>query len=238
MVLDDMKERPILFSSPMVRAILEGRKTQTRRVVNFGKNAISPNGPYIEDGPPGSLKHAIHEGQKISTRAACLYGVPGDRLWVKEGWRPRIAHSCAMNTCDCGDVSIKYMADGEERYFPDGSMPDEWTMPKAASKHSVTCLFMPRWASRITLEITDVRIQRVQEISEEDAKAEGLRIHENPNCSLGCGRYMYTAFPGAHSLWELDARTAFKNLWDSINGKKHPWSSNPCVWALTFRRVQ
>lgn len=97
---------------------------------------------------------------------------------------------------------------------------------------------MPRWASRITLEITEVRAQRLQDISEADAIAEGLRIHENPKCALGVGKFMYTAFPGDHSLWCLDAKTAFYNLWDSINAKRgFGWDKNPWVWVLTFRKA-
>jgi hypothetical protein len=87
------------------------------------------------------------------------------------------------------------------------------------------------------LEITEVRVERLQEITEEDAVSEGLRIHENPDCQIGCGRYMYTAVPGDHSLWELDAKNAYKNLWESINGSGS-WAVNPWVWALTFKRVK
>ena len=125
-----------------------------------------------------------------------------------------------MNTCDCADVVIKYAADGEERYFPDLSMPTEWTMPKAAAKNTVTAMFMPRWASRITLEITDVRVQRVQAISVEDCIAEGMSttLREHEACTDLVDQYHY--------------------LWDGLNAKRgFGWDANPWVWAISFRRV-
>jgi len=159
-----MKERPIIFSAPMVRAILDGRKTQTRRVVTFNAShrvQLAHKNWHIED-PDAIL--------------ACPYGVPGDRLWVRETWRG-------------GDIIC---------YGPHYHADEEWH--KNAGWKSPMC--MPRWASRITLEITDVRVQRLQDISEEDAQAESA-----------------------------------KEFWDSIDGKSHPWSSNPWVWVVTFKRV-
>ena len=153
-----MKERPILFSAPMVMAILAGTKTQTRRVIK----------------------------PQPSVAQNCPYGTPGDHLWVKE-------------TFWTGGDAVNYRADGE--------MP-EYMRDVSRWKPSI---FMPRKLSRITLEILDVRVERVQDISEEDAKDEGGLY--------GAGSY----------------RDGFAVLWDSINGKKHPWESNPWCWVLTFK---
>jgi hypothetical protein len=194
-----VKERPILFSSSMVRAILDGKKTQTRRVV---KN-------------PERFEH-------LRDCAFCSpYGHVGDHLWVRETWRPSISHHCAMDTCDCADVNVRYAADGESRFFSERNIDHEWLLPKAARTGNVSPLFMPRWASRLTLEITGVRVERLQEISGDDAIAEGAPLRESAATQGGDIR--------------IDA---FADLWGSINGKTHPWSSNPWVWVIAFQRVE
>lgn len=204
-----MKERPILFSAPMVRALLAGTKTQTRRVVK----------PQPAEGTHGGLDSEAR--LQVPTYddlhlVRCPYGQPGDRLWVKETWRPQVAHGCAQGACDCGDVSVEYRADGAIEYFTgrqiDGAN-SEWCMPKAAATGNVSPLFMPRWASRIVLEITEVRVERLQEMSAPDAWAEGIA------CS-----------PDVNPLHD------FEELWKSINGEGS-WASDPWVWALTFQRV-
>src|SRR5690348_15624171 len=86
----------------------------------------------------------------------------GDKLWVKETWRPETSHSHGMNTCDCGDVNVTYAVDGESRYFEDSAINADWIMPKAAGTGNVSPLFMPRWASRILLEVLgDTREERL-----------------------------------------------------------------------------
>jgi hypothetical protein len=157
-----MTERPILFSAPMVRAILAGTKTQTRRVVTVRRGEV-----------PGKFSPEIEyqmRGQHIESLASagirCPFSV-GQILWVRETW---------------------------------------WR-PSS---------FMPRAYSRIDLEVTEVRVQRVQEISDGDAYAEGIS---------GCD-------------WMGDPVGEYAKLWDSINGKRAPWASNPFVWCLTFRRVR
>lgn len=216
-----MKERPILFSAPMVRAILEGRKSQTRRVVKPQPNPIR-----------------IGQDEVPSACGPCPYGVPGDRLWVRETWR----------ICD-HDFG---MTDGEElplawliRYQADDAAA--WMNPpdrtQAAQRYGTAngswvgagrgdglrpSIFMPRWASRITMEISEVRVQRLQEISEEDALAEGVR--EIGGNFAGCYEF-------CDRLSGTNAKDCFERGWDSINGKTHLWSSNPWVWALTFRKV-
>jgi hypothetical protein len=162
-----MVDRPILFSPSMVRALLSGRKTQTRRAVKprlipVVEECLRVNGKWVYD----TLDYDL----------GAISGKPGDLLWVKEGWRHEIAHSHGPDACDCGDVVVTYKADGEQKFFSDhsGIIPDNWTMPRAAQKGGVTSLFMPRWASRLTLELLGVRVERLQEITETDAIAEGI----------------------------------------------------------------
>ena len=173
------KERPILFSAPMVRAILDGSKTQTRRV------AKEFNGmPNLD----GILRRYPHQN-------GCPYGKPGDRLWVRETW----AHERDGTGCP-DDTGILYRA-------TDPGWDDEETGLRWRPS-----IYMPRRASRILLEITDVRVQRLQEIGDEDARAEG------------CEPFAYP-------------RDRFQGLWDTIHGSG-AWHANPWVWAITFRRIQ
>lgn len=263
------RERPILFSSPMVRAILAGQKTQTRRLVTVtGGMFSSPmvraimagtktvtggkvrlcNGDgrgaflYLDfDGVPG-LSWRPYGGAPTqpypNPQDACPYGVPGDRLWVRETWRSWEERcddgSGSPHDYDtqcgphCSQTYVAYAASPRTGYRP---KPDGATItylddstPLESYHESLTgpwrpSIFMPRWASRITLELTDVRVQRLQDISEEDAKAEGIT---EPMPIMGTRGYV----------------AAFSYLWDSINGKRYPWTdSNPWVWALTFRRL-
>ena len=143
----------------------------------------------------------------------------GDRLWVRETWRPAIAHSHGMDACDCADVDVTYAADGEVRFFPDDACNADWTMPQAARRGNVPGIHMPRWASRITLEVTGVRVERLQDISEEDAKAEGVDPCRED-----------------HQLNWLH-RCAFEHLWEQINGEDS-WRENPWVWVVEFKGVE
>lgn len=189
-----MKERPILFNGDMVRAILDGKKTQTRRVVNFDTH--------------GRVKHggkSWHIDDQDCVKG-CPLGQPGDRLWVRESVRICGADSVGAPAID---PPVWYMADGvchDPAYF-----------------HVRPSIHMPRWASRITLEITDVRVQRLQEISEEDAMAEG--------CLPAC---MCSNFNGTGE-YTISARSRFADLWNSIYGT---WDENPWVWAVSFKRIE
>ncbi|MCY1047579.1 hypothetical protein OV208_40140 [Corallococcus sp. bb12-1] len=234
-----VRERPILFSADMVRALLDGRKTVTRRLL---KPQPAPNAPH--DGgtvwefrpdnglhvPCGTVGH-LTVAEKMGLR--CPYGQPGERLWVKEAWRPCVAHSHGMDACDCGDVSITYRADGAERFFADRDVPNEWTMPRAAERGNVTPLFMPRWASRLTLEVGSVRVERLHDITEEDAQAEGVERHPE-----SCGWLNYEPSPPFESVsYHLTARESFASLWRSLNGPES-WDANPWCWRVEFRRVE
>lgn len=216
-----MAERPILFSGAMVRALLDGRKTVTRRLVDPLM--------FIETTNPDRIVEQSSQdfGRAATEWARSPYGQPGDRLWVKETWRPEVVHSHAMDACDCGDVAVTYRADGARASFPDGSTPNEWTLPKAAKRGNVTPLFMPRWASRLTLEVVSVRVERLHDITEEDARAEGVK-------PLGDTGWWCT---GVDTEPLPTARVAFQYLWHAINGAES-WDANPWVWRVEFRRME
>lgn len=208
--MPDVKERPIIFSDAMVLAIREGRKTQTRRV-------IVPRPVFERDGgvwyPSPVNNRAKHYASETHFRKGVVidfypYGVPGDRLWVKETWfSPEYASTGKIPT---GPGCAYYRADGDT---------DCWDGPWKSAR------YMPRWASRILLELTDVRVQQVQEIGEADAMAEGVlpedwedRVPAGPICTPHVGRI------------------AFRNVWDSLNYKRgYGWEANPWVWALAFK---
>lgn len=242
-----IKERPILFSGPMVQAIISGKKTQTRRVLklpswshpNDGGEDIAGTEPMVCAAETGCL-----------ARIPCPYGAPGDRLWVREchyqsgfnfrvhpgddeyrGWSTsaRYDKTQLYYTTDgippCrGDGEWGPQADNQERaargsrFFPD-SGKNFWR--KFPSIH------MPRWASRITLEITGVRVERLNEISEADAKAEGSDCmrQSDGGCWVVCG-------PRIGSY-----REGYRWLWESINGPGS-WDANPYVWVVEFKLVE
>lgn len=196
-----MKERPILFSSEMVRAILDGRKTQTRRVVN-----------------PQSL---LDNKTRVTACYECPYGAPGDRLWVRETWR--------AVELDNGNDGILYKADNHFKSIENSqAAADLWCDAYADRKYGNKwrpSIFMPRWASRIALAVTDVRVERLQEISEEDAIAEGL---QKEVISVGYQNDSVT----------LRARPKFVYLWDKINSDRgYSFESNPWVWVISFKVV-
>lgn len=229
-----MKEHPILFSAPMVRAILDGTKTQTRRVVkpqpSFFGSMGNPNTPFK------TLDAGLH------CQIRCPYGQPGDRLWVREAhWWFKDEHDPVTGyyppklTAD----DVEYRADGDDR-----------------RKVWRPSIHMPRWASRITLEITGVRVERLQDISEADAKAEGCErlcedepgyvYREEPDwkiCHQCGGTRLYTSFgPNLGACLDTDCLECntylkrYRQLWESINGPGS-WDANPWVWVVEFKRI-
>jgi len=197
-----MTERPILFNGPMVRAILDGRKTQTRRVVK-----PQPKGtPEL-----GGFGRLWFDGRDDMQ---CPYGVRGDRLWVREAWKSNSTFNDQPPRDIPPGCRVFYLADPS--YSPDA----------ARYRHA---RFMPRWASRITLEVTGVRVERLQEISEEDADAEGFG-GDFPHA------VMPELFPDADEAGQLSIPQCYRILWESINGEGS-WEANPWVWAITFRRL-
>lgn len=223
-----MKERPIIFNDEMVRALLDGRKTQTRRVVRPqpSSNTDKIYADHYNGGPEWAFW--LPDNRMTEPRTwRCPYGVPGDRLWVRETW--------------CGGqhgTSVYYKASWHEHEHGPRWRPS---------------IHMPRWASRLTLDVTDVRVERVKDISPEDAKAEGDKERS------GLPEF-YSRGVMCHVDW-------FSHLWYSINAKlkpvrrdgvithyeSYPWDDiretrthrgkpwhiygNPWVWVVTFRRV-
>jgi hypothetical protein len=203
-----MKERPILFSCEMVRAILEDRKTQTRRVIKPGWwRCLDPDD--LEDRTKALLQ--------------CPYGQVGDHLWVRETWARVEPHPFMRE---------KLVTPNEDPRLDD-TLRKYWSkriIYKADYRDPVgiatwrPSIHMPRWVSRITLDVMGVRIERLQDISEEDCC-----------CEMGCP----ATWPGPGSEpYRRDLRGCFKILWDSINTKRgYSWDVNPFVWVISFRRV-
>ena len=191
-----MKERPILFSAPMVRALLAGTKTQTRREL-APDLFVSGGGAVVRMVSVGPATTGIQE-------VRCPYGQPGDRLWVREAWR--ILGDSPDDTLDMFDRDdVQYRADDDQSYI-DKYRPS---------------IHMPRRFSRITLEVTGVRVERLQDISIADAMAEGV-VETNANLR------------GLEPCMEW--RYAYEDLWRQINGPGS-WDANPWVWVIEFRRT-
>jgi hypothetical protein len=209
------REKPILFSAPMVKAILDGRKTQTRRI-------MKPQPEYFEQYPhwrwttPQLRKDGLGPFAIDSGDRPGIFGkyVPGETLWVRETWGPRTEQGKPVESRHY----VKYRAD-----FIDDSPPADgmdWHTYEDKWRPSI---FMPRWASRITLEITDVRVERLQDISNADAEAEGVGGMRDMRFAVALG-----------NLHTTGHRFNFRDLWDDINGKGS-WEANPWVWVLSFR---
>lgn len=210
-----MKKRPIIFSAPRVRAILAGQQTQTRRIV------MPQPKSYLHHAKSGDAQVYSTDANGFRSRnpIPCPYGQPGDRLWVRETWRLWGGSSFADNGEPLDpDILIGSLASMREdflrsrplEYYADTGDEGPWRSP----------IHMPRWASRILLEITAVRVERLQEISEEDAEAEGVRN----SLHLHGGRF---------------ARENFAHLWWTIYGDNGygSWEANPWVWVIEFRRI-
>lgn len=233
-----MAERPIIFSGPMVRAIIEGRKTQTRRVVRgmpaapaadchpshvarhttpyFDAYCGARKSPENPRGMSGSWCWWQVDDRQCLPTIRCPFGVPGDVLWVREKWQR-----------------------GEDFEVSDakhGRHPERWRVYYGANDNGFSgrpwrpSIHMPRWASRIRLHVEAVRVQRVQEITEEEAIAEGMVYFDGRNYEAGGWH------PGdtRRGYWP-DAQSAFSSQWD-IDNKRHPWASNPWVWVVEFEK--
>ncbi len=235
-----MKSRPILFSGPMVRALLDGTKKQTRRVC---KNKVYGNGEWnksINDFichndylPPSALLMDYRKGGYDLTTSnlegwgeACPYGQTGDQLWVRETWGARFSHAdfggVALHWNDLRGPLKKYRTHQNLALYAmsaNGQYCGGW----------IPSIHMPRWASRITLEITGVRVERLQDISEADAMAEGCTKNHN-------GYFWGGPHPESGLKQLATAQSAYQDLWESINGPGS-WDVNPWVWVIEFRRL-
>ena len=192
-----MKERGMLFNGAMVRALLDGRKTQTRRIAK-----VTPD--QCEDIGIFDAEHS------------CPYGQPGDRIWVRETWRT----DASLDNRAPRDFSgwpVKYEADGE--VLGHGSF---FGSPDGKTRVN---MHMPRWASRILLEIVSVRVERLQDISESDARSEGITINDQHKTGYCTGEYLPPSV------------RAYRDLWESIGGAGS-WDINPWVWCINFRRIE
>lgn len=214
-----MKARPILFSAPMVRALLAGTKTQTRRVVNVPGRDPSANKPGVHapiepyhHAPSGNWNFVLSAtGHGLGDPFRCPYGVPGDRLWCRETWR-------APSSCD--HLSPRSIADSEGVRF----VADETVGAGPGYGKKRPGMFMPRWASRLTLEITEVRVERLQDISLNDVRAEGCEVRA------------FWLFGAEAAERQRIGANVYRQLWEQINGAGS-WDANPWVWALTFKSV-
>lgn len=226
----DIKERPILFSAPMVRAILDGRKTMARGVVRPQPDDIKPLGPPHALMVPYRIGKEVPDmpGVRVHEPIRCPFGKPGDRLWVRETWAligNDDGHPVDSNGTLCGEKDAQriYRADATPAPYGLESLPNlvgdfdgRWT----------PSIHMPRWASRLTLEVTDVRVERLQDISEADAIAEGIEVRED------LYRYRNYLLDGR---WCISPVDSFRSLWNSINGPGS-WEANPWVWVVAFKR--
>ncbi|HIB0170650.1 TPA: hypothetical protein ACWSZU_002344 [Escherichia coli] len=200
-----MTERGMIFNSEMVRAILDGRKTQTRRPIKWKQTRFTEIGER-EDGSKWPWSEDAERA--CDFWHPCPFGAVGDRIWVRETWN-------------------KY--GGLLTYRADHDWIDDMRKETVCTAKWVPSIHMPRWASRILLEITDVRVERLNAISEEDARAEGII---DGGC-LNCGE----PEPCGCANPEPDATDAFAYLWQSIYGQES-WNANPWVWVISFERVE
>jgi hypothetical protein len=214
-----MKARPILFSGPMVRALLAGTKAQTRRIVKpqpaNDPAKHHPIEPYCSSGGAWNWVLAA-TGRGTGDPFPCPYGVPGDLLWVRESMQRQPG-------------GWAYMADGGDVMAHRNKALEVVSWAHHYGGKSAPSIHMPRWASRLTLEITDVRVERLQDISEEDAEAEGVER------GLGLDtRWRDYAVEHLNIGWMPTPRESYRTLWSHINGLDS-WIVNPWVWAVSFK---
>ena len=221
--MSQAKERPILFSAPMVCAILEGRKTVTRRAVKIQPRSKGDIGSY------GIGQPFIRHPNPTKRNPECPYGRPGDRLWVRE------THKISTGKVGDSQACVRYQADGD---YQAKVMPQPETAGPRTFDRTRPSIHMPRWASRILLEITDVRVERLQDINEQQALAEGVvGVDFRPDDGFPmCRGYMVGPDDGKSPL-ETHAAKAFAGLWRSTNGAEN-WDTNPWVWVVEFKRIQ
>jgi hypothetical protein len=213
-------ERPILFSDAMVRAILSGAKTQTRRLVNpQPPKHISQWLGWCDD---GSAALGGPTGDFIGTSRRNPYGKPGDRLYVREAWRTWERPE------DCLD-GIRFRADDSFRPIESSrEAADRWVDAHNNGIHGDRwrpSIHMPRWASRLTLEVTGVWVEQIQDITEADILAEGVTV----DVAAKLTGIPWSSLPTLHHGWQA--------VWDHINADRAPWASNPWVWRVSFRRL-
>lgn len=250
-----MIEKPTLFSGPMVRAILQDRKTQTRRIVKWRQ--LLPDADYnvtdlahnvVRSGLVGHQHGEWHfdrrrvparqNGDRETFAKAFLHEV-GDTLWVREAWRTGVEVEHVKPSEIGYTRPVRYEADQSVQPDVDGCAK----IPTSRFGKLRPGMFMPRWASRITLRITRVKVERLQSISEADAKAEGLGAITKDGKLIKYGIADRDGLPGQDNdgwpwvEWNADPRLAYRKLWNAINGPGS-WDANPWVAAYTFERIR
>lgn len=243
-----MKERPLIRNADQLHAIFNGA-TQMRFPIK-GKDGVfldqffgAGNAPADEQSEytqslltdEGGVRVWLTEyPEEGSELLKCPYGQPGDRLWVREEYSASTSHSCTPeDCCDCDDGVLTYFADMQEKWFGELNVPSDWSYD--ADGKAIPPSKMERWASRITLEIVNVRVERLQDISQVDARAEGCG-------RTGLAEIVFKARGGpaptplfGGSPW-TPAQEEYKNLWNKINGPG-AWEKNPWVWVIEFRKL-
>lgn len=211
-----MKERGMIFNAEMVRALLDGRKTQTRRPIKWKQTRFTEIGER-EDGSKWPWSEDAERA--CDFWHPCPFGAVGDRIWVRETW--------ARYNIDQNSHDIAYRA----------TTPEDW--PEEGRWRP--SIHMPRWASRILLEITDVRVERLNAISPEDAESEGLERTNFTGFGDEPGLPSYPEpdvyFDPLKKQWKEYPPEAFAGLWESIYGEGS-WKANPWVWVISFKRVE
>ena len=243
-----MTERGMIFNGEMVRAILDGRKTQTRRIMKPQPEPCPRGGHWW---PSNAFKTMLHVEEEMQNGKggwgglvgdACPFGDVGDRIWVRETWATLgNEDGCCVdwegNLCKVDERSAAriYRASCEQRPGDYGlwSIPDDTYWKPHTKEHKFEgawrpSIHMPRWASRILLEITDVRVERLNAINEHDAQAEGV-------AKLRGGFWKH--YQPGWTQHQLSARGSFVTLWKSIYGDES-WNSNPWVWVIKFKRIE
>jgi hypothetical protein len=222
----ETREHPLLMSGPMVRAYFAGLKTQTRRIVKPAHIT------WVETPTQHLIAGDWH-------KRPMPYGKPGDKIWFRETW--------AVGKCADGfkprELSPAFWKREQDSiWFAAGGAPSNPISPRGKWRPS---MFMPRWACRILPKLIGVRAERVQDISKEDAIAEGLTsLSKDDGRTFKWGIPDRDGWPGNDDdgwhwhEWEADPRKAYAKLWDHINGKRAPWASNPWVWVLEFERYE
>jgi hypothetical protein len=228
-------EHPILFTGPMVRAILAGTKNQTRRIWSMPKGLVWYHSGPLKGEETGDLCDPVGPGWCTVDEVACRYGRVGDQLWVREtGWeRP--------------ERTAKMMREGADTWAPyyydaDGITAEEAEQFKAWGFKRNPSIHMPKWACRIRLEITDVRVERLHDLTEQDALAEGIasvrsQVWDMQHFAAWRFKFDQAVAAGQKPPVGPTPAQAFCALWQSINGAKS-WAVNPWVWVISFQRIK
>lgn len=251
-----MTDRPILFNAPMVRAILEGRKTQTRRIVKPPRGYQSPEDFHEYAKIAHTTGGVVVEQGGNDLPLPCPFGQPGDRLWVREtfaiedpreywyedprkGITPDRPWQWRDDEWGNRPLIPHYRADGIDPHIVDD---DQMDMGDDCTRWRPS-IHMPRWASRITLAITGVRVERLNDISEDDAKAEGIKSVTKDGSLVKYGIPDRDGLPGDDDdgwpwqRWDKDPRVAFLRLWEAVYGQESV-VANPWVWVVEFKKAE